>query len=451
MRAVIIRRLLYIAYAIAFLALSIGLLLVHSSLQERNVVPDFIWWAIEMAAVASIAAWAFHLAEVTRPWGIIEGIYAGFKASTLTLLVVSATGLVAAKPLPRQVTLGFWALMPIVVVLVWLPFRRVSLGLTARRLVVVGTEEEVDELSAQLGTSERDYEIVAHVNGFMGADRAAAIGGWLEVGEDRVREVTTESEADLIVIGPTKLADFDLLARISEVHAKGVRVRTFGQFYEERFGKVPLAGINETWFFFDSGELHRNTYIRVKRVMDILGALAGIAILGIILPFVALAIKLQDRGPIFYRQERVGKGGKIFKLIKFRTMRVDAEPDGPQWATRDDDRTTRAGRLLRRSRLDEVPQFVNVLKGDLSIVGPRAERPEFVAQLEELIPFYSRRHLIRPGLTGWAQVSYQYGSSVEHAMEKLQYEFYYMKYQSVLLDCRIIANTARVVLSMSGV
>lgn len=452
MRAVAIRRILYAAYSIAFCALSVGLLFGHSALQQHNVVPLFLLWALGMAAVASIAAWIFQLGDITKPWSFVDSIYSGFKASTLTLLVVSLAMTIAVKPLPRQVTIGFWALSPLVVVLVRFPFRRFARSMAARRVVVVGTEDEVDELSIQLDDSSgSEYAIVAHVNGFMGHDRPSAVGEWLEVGENRLKEVTAENEADLVVIGPTKLNDFDLLARVSEVHAKGVRVRTFNQFYEERFGKVPLSSINEAWFFFDSGEVHRSTYMRFKRATDIVAGIAGMVLLGLALPFVALATKIQDGGPVFYGQDRVGKGGKSFRLLKFRTMRVDAETDGPKWAVPDDDRTTRVGRFMRKARIDELPQFVNILKGDLSLVGPRAERPEFVAQLEELIPFYSRRHLIRPGITGWAQVSYQYGSSVEHAMEKLQYEFYYMKHQSVLLDLRIVANTARVVASMSGV
>lgn len=451
MRAALIRRTLYATYSAVFVGLAVGLLAIHSSFQQRSVFSEFLYWVLGMAAVASMSAWVFQLGDTTRGWGFADGLWAGLKASILTLFVISAAGLLAVRDIPRQVTLSFFALMPVAVLLVRIPFRRAANSMAAKRLVVVGTESEVEELSSELAPHRSDYEIVAHVNGFMGKPRQSELGSWLEVGENHVKGAVDDNRADMIVIGPEKLGDFDLLTRISEIHAGGVRVRTFGEFYEERFGKVPLSQINEAWFLFDSAELHRSTYMRFRRALDLVSGALGTFIFFVVYPFAAAAIKLQDGGPVLYKQERVGQGGKVFKLVKFRTMRVDAESDGPQWATPGDERTTRAGRFLRKSRVDELPQFLNVLRGDLSLIGPRAERPEFVAQLEELIPFYSRRHLIRPGLTGWAQVSYQYGSSVEHAMEKLQYEFYYMKYQSVLLDLRIMANTARVVFSMSGV
>lgn len=451
MRAAVIRRIVYLTFSLVFAAIAVSLLAIHSSFQQRSVFVEFLSWALGMAMTASIAAWVFQLGEISRGWGIADGLWAGVKASILTLFVISAAGLLVVRAIPRQVTLGFCFLLPVAVLLVRVPFRTIAKNMAAKRLVVVGTESEVEELSSELKPHRSDYEIVAHVNGFMGKPRQSDLGEWLEIGENQIKDAVFENQADMVVIGPQKMNDFELLARISEIHATGVRVRTFGEFYEERFGKVPLSQINEAWFLFDSAELHRSTYMRFRRALDLISGAIGTILFFIVYPFVALGIKLQDGGPILYRQERVGKGGKIFKLIKFRTMRVDAESDGPKWATPDDDRATPIGRFLRRSRLDELPQFLNVLRGDLSLIGPRAERPEFVAQLEELIPFYSRRHLIRPGLTGWAQVSYQYGSSVEHAMEKLQYEFYYMKYQSVLLDLRIVANTARVVFSMSGV
>jgi len=166
---------------------------------------------------------------------------------------------------------------------------------------------------------------------------------------------------------------------------------------------------------------------------------------------VALAVKLDSPGPIFYTQERVGKNGRRFKIIKFRSMSASAEKDsGPVWATNSDPRVTRVGRIIRKLRLDELPQFVNVLRGDMNFVGPRPERPVFVEQLNKIIPYYSQRHLIKPGLTGWAQIKYPYGSSVEDAIEKLRYDLYYIKNQSFFLDAAIIFETVKTVLFGRG-
>jgi exopolysaccharide biosynthesis polyprenyl glycosylphosphotransferase len=185
--------------------------------------------------------------------------------------------------------------------------------------------------------------------------------------------------------------------------------------------------------------------------MDIAFATVGIILSFILFPFIALAIVLDSPGPVFFRQERVGKNEKFFTLYKFRTMRVDAESGtGAVWAQKNDPRVTRLGEFLRKSRIDELPQFFNILKGDMSLVGPRPERPEFVEKLKIIIPYYSERHVVRPGVTGWAQVRYPYGASVEDALEKLRYDLYYIKYISPLFDFMIILDTIKVVLFRRG-
>ena len=167
-------------------------------------------------------------------------------------------------------------------------------------------------------------------------------------------------------------------------------------------------------------------------------------------PFIAAAVKLNSPGNVFYTQKRIGKGGQMFWLLKFRSMVQDAEKDGAKWAEKEDTRITKVGNFLRKSRLDELPQLWNVLKGEMSFIGPRPERPEFVRELEKQIPFYQTRHLIKPGLTGWAQINFPYGASVEDAMEKLQYDLYYIKHRSLVLDFGVVLKTIKIVLSRGG-
>src|ERR1041385_449228 len=164
----------------------------------------------------------------------------------------------------------------------------------------------------------------------------------------------------------------------------------------------------------------------------------------------AILIRLDSRGPVFYKQERVGKNGRPFTLTKFRSMKVDAEQDGPVWASKKDSRTTRVGRIIRKVRIDEIPQFWNILKGEMSFVGPRPERPHFVAQLAQEIPYYEQRHLIAPGLTGWAQIKYPYGASIEDARQKLQYDLFYIKNQGLILDAIILFETIKIILFGRG-
>jgi lipopolysaccharide/colanic/teichoic acid biosynthesis glycosyltransferase len=201
---------------------------------------------------------------------------------------------------------------------------------------------------------------------------------------------------------------------------------------------------------FDVGELHEAWYARIKRLVDVALAAVGLVVLTLFTPVVALGDLFANRGPLLYRQPRVGRNGTRFDIVKFRTMRAVEEERGHDWTREDDVRITRFGRLLRRTHLDELPQVLNVLRGELAIVGPRPEQPQLVAELVDKIPFYGIRHLVRPGLTGWAQVKFQYAGTEAEALEKLQYEFYYLRRQSLGLDLRIVGRTLRSVIGRDG-
>jgi exopolysaccharide biosynthesis polyprenyl glycosylphosphotransferase len=205
-----------------------------------------------------------------------------------------------------------------------------------------------------------------------------------------------------------------------------------------------------SWLIFSGRKRQARLNMVVRLALHRMIALVG-AILSLpIALMTAILIKIDSRGPVLYRQERVGRNGRIFMVMKFRSMRTDAEKDGPVWARNADDRVTRVGRIIRKTRVDEIPQFWNILKGDMNFVGPRPERPHFVAQLAEEIPYYDQRHLIEPGLTGWAQIKYPYGASIEDARQKLQYDLYYIKNQSLMLDGAILFETIKTILFGRG-
>jgi sugar transferase (PEP-CTERM system associated) len=229
-----------------------------------------------------------------------------------------------------------------------------------------------------------------------------------------------------------------------------VNIEEGASFYERVTGRVSLNMIRPSWLIFSSrGRQARIAGIArniVHRIVALVGALFSLPIAIV----TAILIKLDSRGPILYKQERVGKNGGAFTVMKFRSMRTDAEKAGPVWATADDDRTTRVGRIIRKLRIDEIPQFWNILRGDMDFVGPRPERPHFVSQLAEEIPYYQQRHLIAPGLTGWAQIKYPYGASIEDARQKLQYDLYYIKNQSLMLDAIILFETVKIILFGRG-
>lgn len=243
---------------------------------------------------------------------------------------------------------------------------------------------------------------------------------------------------------------FDALTRSEEM---GLRVVTMAKAYEDLQGRVPVFLLDTDWMlrtFYD--QAHAGAFFEMlKRTLDVIGAIIGLILLAILLPFIALAIFIDNGTPIFYTQERLGLRSKPFRIIKFRTMVNNAEGDGkPRLASDDDDRVTRIGHFLRRSHLDEMPQFVNVLRGDVSLVGPRAERPAIVADLQKEIPFYRGRLLVRPGVTGWAQVNYGYASTVEQNAVKLEYDLYYIKHRNLFMDFSIILRTIRTMVGLQG-
>ncbi|RIK91895.1 MAG: sugar transferase [Proteobacteria bacterium] len=232
---------------------------------------------------------------------------------------------------------------------------------------------------------------------------------------------------------------------------QGVRVSDATTFIEQETGVVDLESVSPSWMIFSDGFVRSGRLdLALKRTFDIIVSVLLLALSLPILAPVALAIKFTSPGPIFYRQERVGQGGRTFQVMKFRSMRADAERAGPQWAQKNDDRVTSIGRIIRLTRIDEIPQIFNVLKGDMSFVGPRPERPVFVAELTRQIPYYEERHQVKPGITGWAQINYPYGASTEDARRKLQYDLYYIKNYSIFLDLLVLIQTLRVILWPEG-
>jgi sugar transferase (PEP-CTERM system associated) len=232
---------------------------------------------------------------------------------------------------------------------------------------------------------------------------------------------------------------------------QGVKVTDAATFFERETCQIRVDSLQPSWLVFGGG--FDQSFVRtfMKRSFDLVCSMLILVLTFPLMLLAALAVWLEDRGPVFYAQERVGKDGKPFRVLKFRSMRTDAEKAGkPQWAAQNDPRVTRVGNFMRKTRIDELPQILNVFKGEMSFVGPRPERPYFVEQLIEVVPYYNVRHSIKPGITGWAQVRYGYGSSAEDALQKLQYDLYYVKNNSLFLDVLVLINTLKVVLFRSG-
>jgi lipopolysaccharide/colanic/teichoic acid biosynthesis glycosyltransferase len=309
------------------------------------------------------------------------------------------------------------------------------------RLVVVAAIDEAFELADELDANPERPAVLAAV-----LDPLAAAST-----DPKVRpllDAARRTGATTVVLDRVAQNDEAIVAQAATLHEAGVRIRTLSLCYDQWLGKLPLSELERISLMFDIGEIHRARYGRLKRIMDVVIGLVGLPVLAAVVPVVLIGNWVANRGPLFYRQPRVGKNGRVFEILKLRTML----PDGrvPEWTTDRDPRITPFGAWLRRTHLDELPQVINIVRGDLSMVGPRPEQPRYVEELVDKIPFYNLRHLVRPGLTGWAQVKYRYGASDADAFEKLQYEFYYLRHQSLALDLRIIGRTLRSVVGRGG-
>lgn len=277
---------------------------------------------------------------------------------------------------------------------------------------------------------------------------AAVLNDTSQVTSDELMDLCETHTISLIVLSDEARNNAAVFEAVTRAHESGVRVRSLLDFYNQWLGKVPVRELPATALLFDVRELHHVGYARASRLIDLASASVGLVVLVIAIPFVLLGNTLGNRGPLFYSQDRIGRAGVGFRIHKFRSMRPGAS--NGEWTQRNDSRVTAFGRFLRASHLDELPQVLNILRGDLSIVGPRPEQPQYVEHLAKTIPYYNSRHLVRPGLTGWAQVNYPYGADEIDAFEKLQYEFWYLQHQSLTTDLRIIARTFRHVLGFKG-
>lgn len=321
------------------------------------------------------------------------------------------------------------------------------------KILVVGTGKTArDTADAVLERRDAGYRIVGFVteNGISPNTKIAELSV-LGTTEDLEKIIKNEKVDRVVIAVRERRGNFPTETLLKMSLAGNVSIEECTSFFERVTGQVHVDMLRPSWLIFAGrGRETRLTSV-VRQLVHRGMALVGLVLSLPICLLTAILIKLESRGPIFYRQERVGEHGNIFKVTKFRSMRTDAEKDGiPVWATAADDRTTRVGRVIRKTRIDEIPQFWNIIKGEMSFVGPRPERPHFVEQLAKEIPFYEHRHLTAPGLTGWAQIKYPYGASVEDARQKLQFDLYYIKNQSLALDLVIMFETIKTVLFRKG-
>ena len=401
-------------------------------------------WAMAYMGLLALAAYGVGLPDLPR--SIRSAFLSALAAAVGAAIGISVIQLVLGDALlPRFVVFG--------AALVLVPWYLLCVAIATGGRVLAKDRDRVALIAdtAEVATLQRDLAL--------GAEQPAVVVVVLSLDDARpsptnplpVIDAVGAAHATMVVLSRDAQSDHDIVDQVAVLHEGGLRIRTLSLFYEQWLGKLPLTELERVSLLFDIGEVHRARYGRAKRLVDVvLGALGTLGF-ALIIPFVLVGNLFANRGPLFYSQPRVGKNGVVFPILKFRTMRPEAAGNlSNEWTQEHDPRITRFGRVLRVTHVDELPQMINILKGDLAVVGPRPEQPRYVAELVQKLPFYDLRHLVRPGLTGWAQVKYGYAGDEDDALEKLQFEFFYLRHQSLGLDIKIVGRTVRSVMGRRG-
>lgn len=436
----IVLTLLGIGTAVAVLALG----KLHAVLYDYDYSGSSrLGWSLAFVLALIVSAYGVGLPDLPRDRR--ARLVLGAAASAIAVSIISALQLfIGDALLPRFVVFGSAAvLVPWYVGCSTICGNGTSRAEQRARVVVVGDSSEGKRLGEELlHHSERPACLV---------DVVELDDSMLDLHNDvLIADRVIADHASVLVLSREAQVNEGVISEAAYVHSAGVRVRSLLSFYEEWLGRIPIVELERMSLMFDIGEIHRRHYLRLKRLLDVVVGVLGTLAFAILVPVIVVGNLIGNRGPLLYYQERIGKRGHRFQLIKFRTMRSTGAMPTNEWATPDDPRITPFGRFLRRTHLDELPQVVNVLRGELSVVGPRPEQPHYVRWLVDRIPYYDMRHMVRPGITGWAQVNYGYAGDERDALEKLQYDFYYLRHQSLLLDVRIILRTIRSVMGFAG-
>jgi exopolysaccharide biosynthesis polyprenyl glycosylphosphotransferase len=415
-----------------------------------------IEWFVAFNTVWLVMAWSADLYNVglAGRWSETVRRVGGIGGGQLVLYLI-VFFLSPRNALPRLFFLYYLVIsIPLLLFLRWAYASFVTRSVFRQRLVIVGAGWAGRTIADAVRThASQDYFPV----GFIDDNPAKArgnIGGLPALGTStHLSELVQRHHVDSVVVAITGPMRAELFQTLLNCQAAGIPVVRMTTLYEALTGRVPVEHVRGDWLLPADIEGGQQSWIYrlFTLLVDWIFGVAGLGVLALLWPFIALAIKLDSPGPVVYRQTRVGLGGGIFHVYKFRSMISEAEADGvARWAALDDQRVTRVGRFLRRTRLDELPQILNILRGEMHLIGPRPERPEFMDVLQQQIPFYRARLAVKPGLTGWAQVKFGYGNSIEDTLIKLQYDLYYIRHRSLFLDLLILLKTVGVVLIFRG-
>jgi len=450
------RKLLLRIFDIAFV---LGLLYIVGRLFDFDyfVIDSEHWvWLIVLGLYLSVFATIFELYNLQKASQFEIVVQNVILTSSVTVLVYLLTPFFTPELPENRLQIVYFYISINLALFIWRYAYIVLISAPRffKRVLLVANGQEVDEIIKSLQKSDPNYRVVGFINTDTKEYMPPEGSSHEEYALTNVKKTVEEKTISEIVVAASQDDEITvyLYNQLISLLENGVPIREYTQVYEEITHRVPVQHVDKDFYrYFPFSRSNQNKlYLFFHRILDLLFSLIGLLFGLAISPFLLLGNLFANRGPFFYTQVRVGRNGKHFKIYKLRSMIVDAEKGGAQFAQKQDTRVTRFGRFLRRSRFDEIPQFLNVIKGDMSVIGPRPERPVFVKQLSEQIPFYEIRHIVKPGVTGWAQVNAKYGVSAEDALEKLQYDLYYIKKRSFFLDISIVIKTLSTIIFFRG-
>ncbi|CAL65568.1 sugar transferase [Christiangramia forsetii] len=413
-------------------------------------------WTLLFLAYLNLFASVFELYDLQKADRFDSVLKNVLLTTSLTVLFYMLTPFFTPSLPENRLQILFFFLSVAGSLLIWrfLYINLISSPRFYKRVLVVGDSFDIKLIAEALQKSDPNYFVVGYINTDHKLKTDFDRSDLLHFEVEELQAAIKENHINEIVVASAyqKGLMFNLYNQLNELLKQGFPIRDYTQVYEEITRRIPVQNVDKDFYrYFPFSRSNQNKfYILAFRVFDIIVAVIGILFGILISPFIIIGNLFANRGRFFFTQERIGKNGVVFNILKLRTMTKDAEALGPQYAQKNDYRITKFGMFLRRSRIDEIPQFYNVLKGEMSLIGPRPERPVFVKDLSKLIPFYETRHIIKPGLTGWAQVMANYGDCYEDSLEKLQYDLYYIKHRGIFLDLSILLKTLSTVIFFRG-
>lgn len=413
-------------------------------------------WVFVLVLYLSIFATVFELYDLQKSSKIEKIIPNVFLTVSVTVLFYFLTPyFTPVLPDNRlQILYFYFAILLAISMWRWMYITFIVSPRFYKKVLIVGESSNIKNIINIFNDSDPNYKIVGFINCEVHKKEKVKLKGIVEYSPKQIYQIIKDENISEIVIATYNSENItpEIYRDLITLLEGGFSIKEYAHVYEDMTQRVPVQFVGKDFYkYFPFSRSNQNKmYLFFHRLFDLLISFLGFLMGLLLLPFIILGNLFANRGPLFYIQERIGKNGQLFRIIKYRTMIKNAEKNGAVWSKKGDVRITPFGRFLRSSRLDEMPQFLNILKGEMSLIGPRPERPHFVRQLSQTLPFYETRHIIKPGLTGWAQVNTRYGSSVDDSLLKLQYDLYYIKHRSFFLDANILVKTLSTVIFFKG-